>query len=147
MSVGGFSFAIRQIVKTRGSVEAAEKATMETRDVLARNLTIDDLTRASSQLQQVKDLHLVNEWHGALDRYQEIRTTLADIRSRYPSLGDNEKTLIQQAVQQLTSLEDVVRDSLRTGNEPEDVSRHDSALSSAQTLLDKLASDLRQAIL
>ena len=145
VSVGGFSFAIRQIVKTRGSVEAAEKATMETRDVLARNLTIDDLTRASLRLQQVKDLHLANEWHRALDRYHDISTTLADIRSRHPSLGDEDKTKIQEAVTQLAELDRAVRDSIRAGSEPDDLSRRDSALTTAQTLLNDLASDLRQA--
>ena len=146
VTVGGFIIAIKQIVKTRGSVEAAKEAAVNTRDVLARNLTIDDLTKVSLQLQQVKDLHLANEWHRALDRYYDISTTLADIRSRHPSLGDDDKTKIQEAVTQLAELDRGVRDSIRAGNDPDDVSRHDSALTTAQSLLDKLASDLRQAI-
>lgn len=146
VSVGGFYFAIKQINKTKGSVESAERATTETRNILGRNLTINDLTKASLQLQQVKELHLANDWHRALDRYYDIRTTLADIRSRHPSLKHGEKALIQQAIQQFITLEDVVRKSLRAGNEPDDVSRHDSALSRAQTVLDQLASDLQHAI-
>ena len=47
VSIAGFSFAIRQILKTRGAVEAAETAAVETRSALSRNITIDDLTRAS----------------------------------------------------------------------------------------------------
>lgn len=153
VSIGGLGFAIYQIMQTKQSAnaaelsaKAAEQAVIATRDRLGANVTINDLTRASQQLQQVKELHLDGQWRRALDRYHDISVILANIRSQHPSLNDQQQTTIQSAIRELATLEQVVTAAIREGAEPENLESFDLIILSAQSMLDELVSQLRQAI-
>ena len=104
VSIVGFLFAIRQIVRSRKAAEAAERAVLETKKALARNLTNEALLRASQQIDFVKNLHLDREWRRAIDRYPEIRHGLAAVQSQYSGLSDEEKSTIQNTIMELAKL-------------------------------------------
>ena len=108
VSLGGFYFAIRQIIRSRSAAEAATQAVVDTRESLAKNLTVADLNRASERLQQLKDRHLGGEWRLALDQYHDIRVMLSDIRARHPGLAEAQSAAIQEATTQLSVIENQV---------------------------------------
>lgn len=146
VAVVGFSVAVVQIRRTRRAAEAAEQAVIATRDVLARNLTIADLVRASERIEEVKRLHRERQWQRALDRYHDMRVMLSDVRSRHPRLSDAQQSSIQQSIDQLATIERAVARALTSGNEPTNPQRYDDFLMVAQSMLDRLASDLQQAV-
>ena len=94
VSVGGFSIAIRQIVRSRKAAEAAEIAVLATKESIAKNLTISDLVRASERIQEVRNLQRQGQWERALDRYYNLRIILFDISAQQPDLAV-EKRLIR----------------------------------------------------
>jgi uncharacterized membrane protein YgaE (UPF0421/DUF939 family) len=128
VSVVGFSIALVQIRRSRKAAEAAEQAVIETRGTLARNLTINDLARASQQLQQMKDLHLERQWRRALDRYYDIRVMLSNVRSQYPNLTERQESTLQMAIQHLETLESDVREAVRNQRDPDNLEIHDLVL-------------------
>lgn len=148
VSLGGFSIAIWQIMRSRRAAEAAGQAVKETKQSLTRNLTISDLTRAAERLEAIKELHRQREWRRAIDRYYDMRIMLSEIGARHPSLSDDEKSTIQSAIRGLNELEVTLSNAL-TGGEVE-VERYSSAsegaLVSTQSLLIGLASDLEQSL-
>ena len=146
VSVSGFSIAIWLIVSSRKAAVAATEAASATKEVLARNLTIDDLTRASQRIQLVKELHWEREWRRALDWYYDIRVMLSDISIRHPDLRDENKSTLQSAIHQLQALEDEVGRTLADSDDSKGVEFGVEILQSAQSLLDELASELKQSI-
>ena len=63
------------------------------------------LTRVNERIDGLKELHRNNEWKRALDRYQELRRMLIDIRVRHPHLSDQQRTTIQGLVSRLRDME------------------------------------------
>ena len=145
VSVSGFIIAIVQIRRSRSAAEAEREAAVATRERLASNLTISDLTRASEKLREVTDLHLNGEWRRAIDRYNDIREMLADIRSQHPTLTDDQKTTLQAAIQQLMVLHTVVLRALREEVEPRNLEVYDEVLLRTDSLVGELAVGLRQS--
>ena len=146
VAIIGFSVAFAQIKRSRRAAEAAERAVSATRESLARNLTIDDLARASQRFQQLKELHLERQWRRAIDRHYDIRVMLAQISSQHPGLTDTQQSTIQAAIQQVETLERLVVRAVREGTDPENLERHDAAMLRTQSLVDELASNLRQSV-
>ena len=146
VSIVGFSVAIIQIMRSRKAAEAATEAASATKEVLARNLTIDDLTRASQRIQLVKELHWEREWRRALDRYYDIRVMLSDISSRHPDLSEEHRSTIQSAIQEIQALEGEVGRTLTDDDHIRNIEINVEILLSVQLLLDGLASDLKQSV-
>ena len=146
VSVGGFSIAIWLLVRSKKAAEAVKTAVFETKEALARNLTIDDLTRASLRIQQVKELHWDREWRRALDRYYDIRVMLSDISSRHPDLSEEHRSTIQSAIQEIQALEGEVGRTLTDDDDIRNIEINVEILLGVQLLLDGLASDLKQSV-
>lgn len=146
VSVVGFSIALVQIRRSRKAAEAAEEAVTFTREVIARNLTIDDIARTSQRIQHLKELHWEGDWRRALDRYYDLRITLSDISAQQPNLSTEQRTTIQGAIQYLQAVEDAVGISLSEGSDPANIEANIENLNGVQSLLDGLASELKQSV-
>ena len=146
VSLGGFSIAITQVVRARRASEAAERAVRTTVIVLARNLAIADVVRASERIEDIKRLHRERQWQQALERYRDIRLVLAEIRSRHPSLTAIENASLQDASDQMRTIERSVGRATSGGSEPTQTQRFDDFLLDTQIMLDELASNLQQTV-
>ena len=146
VSVGGFSIAIAQIVRSRKAAEAAEHAALETREGLSKNLTIADLVRASERIEELKRLHRENQWALAISRYQDVRLMLRDVRAQHPKLTREQQRGIQNIITEFVDIESEVNGAIAGGRQPTETERIDIALLRAQSVLNELASDLKQSV-
>lgn len=144
VSLVGFTSAIIQIRRSHSAATEARDAAVAARQTMARNLTIADLTRARDRMQTLKDLHRIGPWERALDRYDEVRRMLVEIRGRHPGLTSQQLSIIQNAVVQVGIMEGEVRAALREGRQP-DIARFDATLSETQATLDELSVRLEQS--
>jgi hypothetical protein len=104
-SLVGLPVAIHQIDRSRKAANEAKDASNKAkdasdkaRDAISRNLTAIDLERASSKIQDVRDLHRRRRWEVALSQYHDLRRMLSDILARYPDLAPEQRKTIQQAI-------------------------------------------------
>lgn len=139
VSLLGFGFAILQLRGLRGETRAAQQAAEETRQAVARDLVIADVSRIWGQIQALKEVHRVGDWGRALFLYPEIRQGLIHIRSRYPDLPDADSDRIRGGVALLDRMEQAI-DSADRDVLQERVSEFNGRLTQIQTILDELES-------
>ncbi len=148
-SIGGLVFAIlayRSAKLAKNAAESAEDAAnlarSETQRAVGRNLSSMDIERAVALINRLKGLHLQGGWRSALWLYQELRRTLIEIRGSMPGELKQFGNAIEEAVPQVTVMENQVTFSLYEGNEPEDTPRMNAILSAIQQELETLQSNM-----
>ena len=146
-TVGGLAIAIWQVIGARRAAEAAEdaataaqRATIETRDAIYGVLTVSDLQRVIGQLQQIKSFHREQKWDICLNMYQMLRSSLADIRARLPDSASRHRLTLQDAIAEVTLIEDEVETALEDSGDPVDWQRFNSTLNEIQVKLEEIVS-------
>ena len=92
--------------QSRSAAEAAQMASVETRDSISRTLTSVDLERAIAVIDRLKALHREQKWEVALERYSGLRAMLADIEA--PNMSSSVSREFRDATAQLRVIEDSV---------------------------------------
>ncbi len=132
-----------QAKKARTSAEAAEAVAGEAKEFIRRSLTVGDLQQAIDLVQTIKPLHRDARWQVVVDRYQQLRSTLADVRARHPSLTDQQDEVIQGAITQIRVVEDEVDEAMAKDAQPENAPRFNAVLNNIQVVLETLRSTLQ----
>ena len=117
----GLGYAGIQSKKARSSAEAAEEATIETRDSIGRHLLAIDLERAINLIQRLKLLHGTERWEAALEQYQVLRAMLSAIIARYPTEESELIERLSKARLSITMMERRVESQRRRGLGTDDV--------------------------
>lgn len=136
-------FAFRRAGKAREAAEAAEAASDETRSAITRSLTTVDLERAVALVQRLKELHRSNRWEISLEHYQPIRVMLAEIRSRHPHLTPELRQILDDAILNVTEIENVVTTAVTENKGLDRLRGFDSILNALQSQLEILSSSIR----
>lgn len=102
VSLSGFTIAVWQIRRTRTAAESAEQAAIEAREAVLYVTSVADLSQASSQIEQIKELHRTQEWKRAADRYTPLRQMLTRASSRLP---EENQQVFNFAIVQLREME------------------------------------------
>ena len=87
---------------------AANSARREAQRALTRDLSTVDIERAIALINRLKELHRQGNWGAALSLYQDLRRTLSEIRGSMPKNLDQFRDKINDAVPQVTTMEDQV---------------------------------------
>lgn len=140
ITIVGFIIAIRRATQARSAATAAQAATKETQNIIAKVLTVADLQRAIALVQRLKVLHRDDNWEASLEHYQPLRAMLADINSRLPLPGSERQTRLQQAITDISVIETGVTMAIRGGSDPSRGSNSYEALNILQAMLERLAS-------
>ena len=88
--------------RARTAAEQAEAAATAAREEIFSVTSLLDLSQASMQIEQVKELHRNEEWGRAIDRYTQLRQILIRAKSWLP---EEKRDKIDNATRQLRSLE------------------------------------------
>ena len=88
--------------------DAAQSARMEAQRALTRDLSSVDIERAIALINRLKELHRQGNWGAALSLYQDLRRTLSEIRASLTTDLDEFRHKINEAVPQVTTMEDQV---------------------------------------
>ena len=139
VSVVGLAWAILEAQGAKSAAQAAEQATIETRDSIGRHLVTIDLERAVSLIQRLKLLHRESRWEGALEQYHPLRAIISDIVSRYPELEVEVREDLTRARTSLSHMENSV-ESYRQRPEDADFTSLNIRLNDIQSDLEGIAS-------
>jgi hypothetical protein len=139
--------AIWQVVGARRAAESAEKAASaarrasdETRSAIHGVLTVSDLQRVIGYVQQIKIFHRDRKWETSLNLYQVLRSSLVDIRARLPDSASRHRLTLQDAIAEVTLIEDEVEAALEDSVDPVDRQQFNSTLNEIQAKLEEIVS-------
>ena len=113
VSLSGFTIAVWQIHRTRTVAESAERAAIEAREAVIYVTSVADLSQASAQIEQIKELHRIQDWRRAADRYTPLRQMLTRASSRLP---EENRQVFNFAIVQLREMEKDVNLALDQGS-------------------------------
>ena len=146
-TVIGLGIAIWQIIGARRAAESAEnaasaarRASVETREAIHGVLTVSDLQRVIGYVQQIKSFHRERKWDICLNMYQTLRSSLADIRAQLPDSASRHRLTLQDAIAEVTLIEDEVEAALEDSVDPVDWQQFNSTLNEIQAKLEEVVS-------
>lgn len=139
-SVGGLLVAFL----ARRAAKSAEQAASEAHRTITRTLSLVDVERAVALIRHLKEVHYQRNWDYALWLYQDLRRTLNEIGASASPNYAQYRNFINEAITQVTVLEDLVRRSRyeQENGEPEDISSLDEVLNEIQQNLETLQSSM-----
>ena len=126
--------------QSRTAAEAAQIASVETRDTISRTLTSVDLQRAIAVIERLKVVHREQKWEVALERYSGLRAMLADIEARIANRSSSISHEFRDATTQLRIIEDSVDKSILQDELPTGYKEFNERLNVIQDTLQKIAS-------
>ena len=128
----------------RRAAKSAEQAASEAHSAITRTLSLVDVERAVALIRHLKEVHYQRNWDYALWLYQDLRRTLNEIGASASQNYAQDRNFINEAIIQVTVLEDLVRRSRyeQENREPEDISSLDEALNEIQQNLETLQSSM-----
>ena len=138
-----FAYLARRAAKSAEAAatsaeDAANSARIEAQRALSRNLSLVDIERAVALINRLKELHRQGNWRAALSLYQDLRRTLSEIRASIPTELDQFRDAINEAVPQVTTMEDQVSRALQDGTGLEDAPELSEILNAIQQDLEAL---------
>ena len=142
VSVVGLGWAIKVAGGARTASEEAERATLETRDQVARRLQGVDLQRAIGLIGRIKTLHDNERWEGSTELYQTLREMLSDIIVRCPAEQTDIRGNLTTARTIVRDIENLVRPRVGRGIPEREQARLNRSLNDIQSDLEELASNL-----
>jgi hypothetical protein len=120
VSILGFVITISNTRKSKTAAEEARDAVVKVRTDLSKIETVSDLSIAITLMEEIKRLQMQSSWMTIPDRCSNLRKNLISIKSNYPNLSIDQKTALQNAIQQFTTIETLVVKALNDNKSPTD---------------------------
>ena len=105
-----------------------------------------DFSAAINIMEDIKRLHRLGKWEILLEKYPILRKTLISIRVTNPDLPDNQKTLLQDAIQHFSGIEEKVEKAIEENKTPENVSKLNNIVSRQIDSLLEVLEEIRYQI-
>jgi hypothetical protein len=145
ISIGGFGLALWRIRKSQTAAEQALAAAESVREQILQMNAIQGLNVAIKTLEDIRRLHRHKAWPVLPDRYTSLKQELIAIRGRTRNLTDGQRSSIQAAITQLSTIERQVESTMAGGDAP-DVDRMNDIVSRQIDRLAVLLVDLQNEI-
>jgi hypothetical protein len=113
IAIVGFAATLVGVQKSKNAAVAAQQAAQATRDSIRLFETIVDFSTAIAVLEDIKRSHRETGISTTLpERYATIRKLLIVLRTSHVKLSDDQLAVIQNAVANLSSMEDHIEKAL-----------------------------------
>jgi hypothetical protein len=112
ISLIGFGFTLRNVIRSREAAERAQAAAQVARNSIRTFETVVDFTGAIALPEEIKRAHRNQQWILLPDRYATLRKTLIGIRKTRPDLSAHQLSVVQATISNLSDLEKLVEKSL-----------------------------------
>lgn len=112
LSLVGFWLTFNQAKNARTAAQQAKEEVQKLRQTLSQVNTIADLTAAMGAMEGLRTLHQISAWDMLPDRYFSARRMLNAVRSANPGFSGKHKLVLQDAIQQLSIIEEQVQRAL-----------------------------------
>ena len=119
ITIGGFTLALWRIRKSQSASEQALEAAEGVREQILQMNAIQGVNVAIRTLEDIRRLHRLKAWPVLPDRYTSLKQELISIRGRTPSLTESQRSEIQGAIQQLSTIERQVESTMAGADEPD----------------------------
>lgn len=105
----GFLITIRNVYRSKGAAERAERASIEARAAIRLFDMVEEVATAVSAFERIKQLHRRRVWDALLvESYSTLRIKLVAIRHSGALLSDEHRSNLQSAVAYLADMESTV---------------------------------------
>jgi hypothetical protein len=146
ISVIGFIFTLINVTRARNASIAAASIAKQVREDLSKFDTISLISSTISVMDEIKRLHRQGAWEILPDRYSAIKKALITIRSSNPNLADVQKSAIQSAILNFTSIEKQVESAIFNKTHPENVDKINTLISKQVDILQEIFIGIKNKI-
>lgn len=129
IAVVGFAATIYNVLKAKKAAEQAEEAVSRVRRDAARMHAVGSISTVVTAIDEIKRLHRRKDWALLPDRYSNLRKSLILIRETTHGLNDEQRQVLQEAIQQFAGIERKLEKALFQKAEPESAPRLNSIVS------------------
>jgi hypothetical protein len=112
ITILGFIVTLVIVYKSKQAATAAKEAVFRVREDIARMDIVAEFASAITHIDEIKRLQRDEAWAVLPDRYSSLRRSLITIKSSKLNTLICRISVIQSAIQQLKSIEDIIEKSL-----------------------------------
>ena len=142
VSVAGLAWAVIEARRARSAAQAAEQATLETKDNIAHHLLVIDLERAIGLIQRLKSLHRDGRWEVALEQYQVLRAMISAIARQCPASETELRERLSKATVSISEMELQVEAWVVYRSQPIDIVELNQELNDIQSDLEDMSNTM-----
>lgn len=143
ISLVGFAFTIWGIMRTKKAAEAAKESALQVQNDLRKLDIIMEFSAAITMMDEIKRHHRGENWHILPDRYSAMRKKLITIKSTYNDLTENQKKVLQSAINQFKSMETTVEKALGKKTSPNNRAKFNEIISNESDKLNEVLSEIK----
>lgn len=146
IAVIGFIITIWGVWRSKNAAQEAKTAADKVRADMLRANTVGEFASALSEMEEVKTLHRQSLWALLPQHYSALRKSLILIKGSNPDLSDEQRAVLQGAIQYLASIERQVEKSTAGGGQPLNVPKLNALVSSQIDKLHEVLVEIRNRI-
>lgn len=135
ISIGGFAFAIWQIIKTKKAAFAAKEASINAREALQTNIMLVDMSLYASMIDEIKSFLRNHRYESALIRVTDLISQLIQIRHMEHFSSKESPASFQEIFTQLSILRENLEQIINDPEFPLDIVSVNKILSGNADLL------------
>ncbi len=137
-SIVGFLVALGGLIFVGFQAAGAKRASDQTRERVDNVLTFGSGNRASTLIQEMKNVLQKGKWEVGYHQCHTLRALLGDIKRT--GLSSQHDQSINEAMENLANIENDLDAAIRKGQNPRDIDRFNASLSSIQDTLEDILS-------
>jgi hypothetical protein len=143
LTLAGFGFILYGVYTSRTAAQEAERAAKQARSEIFKLDTVTQLTEALFALEEIKRLHRDSAWSLLPERYNKLRTALIVVRSGRSDMLEQQKAILQKAIQDLKAMEEKIDRTLEAGSDSPSVAKLNRVISSNIDNIQELLANLK----
>jgi len=146
ITIIGFIITIWGVMRSKNAAQQAKTVADRVRADMLRANTVGEFSSALAEMEEVKTLHRLNLWALLPQHYSALRKSLILIKGSNPDLSNEQRAVLQGAIQYLASIEKQVERSIAGGGQPPNVPKLNALVSGQIDKLHEVLVEIRNKI-
>jgi len=146
VSIVGFIATLVNVKRSKNAAQQAKTVADKVRVDMLRANTVGEFASALAEMEEIKTLHRQNLWALLPQHYSALRKALILIRGSNPDLSDEQRTVLQSAIQYLASIERKVDETISGAGQPPNVPKLNAIVSKQIDRLHEVLVEIRNKI-
>lgn len=139
----GFAVTIWKVLKIKKTSEKAQEIVEKIREDVIQINFVSELTKAISEMDEIKRLHRENAWVVLPDRYSSLMKTLISVENSKNDFNSDEKVIFRRAILMVRDLEQKIEKHLDGTKEISEISSLNRSISNELDSLQKVLVKLK----
>lgn len=142
----GFSWTIISVLRSKSATEGAKDAVLKVRDDMRYVETVSEVSTVITAMDEIKRLHREGTWRVLPDRYSVLRKLLISIKASNSDMNTRYKSVFQDAIQSLRSIEKQVEYANLQAKIPQNVAKLNAIISRLIDSLHEILVEIKKQI-